>query len=126
MHWLLDHHRCRPWLRLDRGEAVMSEVGRSVRRLEDDRLGRGRGRFHENTDRPGQVWMRVVRSPVAHGRIRDISTAAARALPGVIDVITAEELPPGLRIPVRQGTPGVDFTPYLQAPLAEAHVRYVG
>ncbi|MDQ1740848.1 MAG: aerobic carbon-monoxide dehydrogenase large subunit, partial [Pseudonocardiales bacterium] len=104
----------------------MSEIGRSVPRLEDNRLLRGRGRFHDNTHRPGQLWMRVVRSPVAHGRIRGIRTVEALASPGVVDVVTAADLPAKLRIPVRQGTPGVDFSPYLQAPLAESFVRYVG
>jgi carbon-monoxide dehydrogenase large subunit/6-hydroxypseudooxynicotine dehydrogenase subunit gamma len=104
----------------------VSAIGQSVRRLEDDRLVLGRGRFHDDVARPGHLWMRVVRSPVAHGRIRGIDTAAAAAAPGVVAVVTAPDLPPGLRIPVRQMAPGMDFTPYLQAPLAAEFVRYVG
>ncbi|MDJ0382891.1 xanthine dehydrogenase family protein molybdopterin-binding subunit [Streptomyces sp. G-G2] len=105
---------------------VTGAVGRSVPRLEDDRLLRGRGRFHDEVVRPGQLWMRVVRSPLAHARILGVDTARAAALPGVAAVLTAGDLPPGLRIPVRQPHPGLDFTPYLQPPLATGHVRYAG
>ncbi|MCB5183459.1 xanthine dehydrogenase family protein molybdopterin-binding subunit [Streptomyces antimicrobicus] len=101
-------------------------LGRSVPRLEDDRLLRGRGRFHDDVVRPGQLWLRVVRSPLAHAEIRGVDTARAAALPGVVAVVTAADLPAHLRIPVRQPHPGLDFTPHLQPPLARGHVRYAG
>ncbi|MFD9127535.1 xanthine dehydrogenase family protein molybdopterin-binding subunit [Kitasatospora sp. NPDC059571] len=104
----------------------MNAIGTSVPRLEDDRLLRGQGRFHDETVRPGQLWLRVVRSPVAHARIRAVDTAAAAAHPGVVDVITGADLAGTGRIPVRQPAPGIDFTPYLQSPLATGYVRYVG
>lgn len=104
----------------------MSAIGRSVRRLEDERLLLGRGRFHANVVRNGQLWMRVVRSPIAHGRIIAVHTAAALELSGVHSVVTAEDFPVLPRIPVRQVVPGIDLTPYLQAPLASGFVRYVG
>ncbi|MFF4170122.1 xanthine dehydrogenase family protein molybdopterin-binding subunit [Streptomyces sp. NPDC001744] len=104
----------------------MSALGRSVPRLEDDRLLRGRGRFHDDVVRPGQLWMRVVRSPVAHAALLGTDVSRAAALPGVVAVITADDLPPGIRIPVRQPHPGLDFTPHLQPPLATGEVRYAG
>jgi CO/xanthine dehydrogenase Mo-binding subunit len=104
----------------------MKVIGSSVPRLEDDRLLHGRGRFHDDVVRDGQLWLRVVRSPVAHGRIKAIRTAEAAAMPGVVDVITAADIPGDPRIPVRQLAPDMDFTPYLQAPLAARFVRYVG
>ena len=104
----------------------MNAVGRAVPRLEDERLLLGLGRFHDDTVRPGQLWLRVVRSPIAHGRIRSIATAAARAMPGVAAVITGPDVVSAGHIPVRQPAPGMDFTPYLQAPLAAEFVRYVG
>ncbi|GGP01309.1 xanthine dehydrogenase family protein molybdopterin-binding subunit [Wenjunlia tyrosinilytica] len=104
----------------------MNAIGTSVPRLEDERLLLGRGRFHDGVIRPGQLWMRVVRSPVAHGRIRGVDTSAAERLPGVVSVITSADLVGMPRIPVRQPAPGMDFTPYLQAPLATGFVRYVG
>jgi carbon-monoxide dehydrogenase large subunit len=104
----------------------VTAIGKSVPRLEDERLLLGRGRFHDDVVRPGQLWMRVVRSPVAHARIRGVDVTGAERLPGVVSVITAADLPGSPRIPVRQLAPGMDFTPYLQAPLATGFVRYVG
>lgn len=104
----------------------MNVIGQPVLRLEDERLLLGLGRFHDDVTRPGQLWMRVVRSPVAHGRILGVHTAEAEAVPGVTGVITAGDLAGTGRIPVRQLAPGIDFGPYLQAPLASGFVRYVG
>ncbi|WNI17839.1 xanthine dehydrogenase family protein molybdopterin-binding subunit [Actinacidiphila sp. ITFR-21] len=104
----------------------MTAIGTSVLRLEDERLLRGRGRFHDDTVRPGQLWLRVVRSPVAHARIVNVDTSAAEQLPGVVAVVTAADLPGRALIPVRQPHPGIDFTPYLQPPLATGFVRYAG
>jgi hypothetical protein len=44
----------------------MGYVGSRMRRLEDPRLLAGVGHFADDEERPGQLWMRVVRSPVAH------------------------------------------------------------
>ncbi len=104
----------------------MSVIGKSVNRLEDKRLLVGRGRFHDDVILNGQLWMRVVRSPVAHARIRGINTTRAAQERGVTRIITAADLPRLLQIPVRQATPGMNFTPYLQSPLASGFVRYVG
>jgi len=104
----------------------MTRLGEAVTRLEDDRLLRGYGRFQDAVVLPGQLYLRVVRSTVAHGRIRSIVTAGAEARCGVVTVVTAADLPSPARIPSRQPTPGMDFTPYLQEPLASKWVRYVG
>ncbi len=63
-------------------------IGRSVPRLEDRPLLLGRGRFAADVNFPGQWHMRVVRSPVAHGKIKSIDATAALALPGVHAVWT--------------------------------------
>lgn len=102
-----------------------SDNSRSVRRLEDARLLAGSGRFHENICLNGLRHVAFVRSHVAHGRIRKIDASAAMAHAGVLALITAEDLP-DMSIPARQPTPGLDFTPYLQAPLAREWVRHVG
>jgi carbon-monoxide dehydrogenase large subunit len=68
----------------------------------------------------------VVRSPVPHGRVVAIRTEAAKALPGVRDLITAEDVP-DLRIPIRMGwTFTEDANRVTQPPLARDRVRYVG
>jgi carbon-monoxide dehydrogenase large subunit len=101
-------------------------IGTSIPRKEDPRLLRGRGRFGSDFARPGQLWARVVRSPVAHGRLGPPGTARAAAADGVVTVITAASLPAGLAIPVRLQVAGADLTGYLQPVLAAGTVRYVG
>src|SRR5262252_3723446 len=100
-------------------------IGASVERLEDLPLLTGHGRFAGDLSFPHQLHMRVVRSAYAHGRLRDINVAAARALPGVIAVWTAIEvadLPP---IDFREG-PNAKLEPFRQPVLAKGQVRYVG
>src|SRR4051794_27766495 len=104
----------------------MTQVGRSVRRVEDDRLLRGAGRFVDDVDRPGQLWMRVVRAPSAHAALCAVDTAAARDVPGVRAVITAADFDPLPRIPVRLGPFDEPLDDFLQPVLAHERVRYVG
>ncbi len=67
-------------------------LGQPVPRKEDARLIQGRGRYLDDIVLPGMVYLAVVRSPYAHARIRSIRTDAARAIPGVLAVITGEDL----------------------------------
>ena len=100
-------------------------VGRSVPRLEDRPLLTGQGRFAGDISFPGQWHMRVVRSPVAHGRLKTIDAKAALALPGVHAVWThadIADIPPiGFRL-----TGLVELEAYRQTALAQRYVRYVG
>ena len=67
-------------------------VGRRVLRKEDFRLLTGRGRFTDDLPRrDGEAAMQVLRSPHAHARIRRIDTGAARAMPGVLAVLTGPD-----------------------------------
>lgn len=100
-------------------------VGRPVARLEDGPLVTGRGRFAADVNFPGQVHMRVVRSPLAHGRIQKIEVDAARAAPGVFAVWTSVDIPELPPIDLRDGT--VErLSPFRQPVLAQDRVRYVG
>jgi aerobic carbon-monoxide dehydrogenase large subunit len=103
----------------------MRYVGGRVGRLEDPRLLTGAGHFADDEDRPGQFWIRLVRSPVAHAILDAVDTSAALALDGVRAVLTAADLslPP---IPVRVSPDPGDLVAYLQPVLAQARVRYVG
>ncbi len=100
-------------------------IGRSVPRLEDRPLLTGQGRFAADISFPGQWTMRVVRSSIAHGRIKSIDVAAARAMPGVHAVWTYPDvahIPPiGFRL-----TGLKTLEPYRQHVLASDIVRYVG
>jgi CO/xanthine dehydrogenase Mo-binding subunit len=101
-------------------------IGTSPLRKEDWPLVRGEGVFVADFKRPGMVHAFVVRSPLAHARFGRIDRTAALAAPGVIDVITAEDLPDGgPPIPIRQfRSEGSER--FLQRPLASGVVRYSG
>jgi len=103
----------------------MTLVGRSVRRLEDGPLLVGEGRFAADVSFPGQLHMRIVRSPVAHGRLLGIDASEALALPGVAAVWTTADVATIPPIDFRQvRVPGLK--PYRQSVLASGKVRYVG
>jgi carbon-monoxide dehydrogenase large subunit/6-hydroxypseudooxynicotine dehydrogenase subunit gamma len=104
----------------------MTAIGARLPRAEDPRLLRGRGRFGDDFSAPGQLWARVVRSPAAHGEVRELDVAAARAAPGVVAVVTAADLPRNPVIPVRLAIAGADLSRFLQPVLARGTVRYVG
>ncbi|MDG2114755.1 MAG: xanthine dehydrogenase family protein molybdopterin-binding subunit, partial [Actinomycetota bacterium] len=60
--------------------------GRSLARVEDDRLLRGQGRFVDDLDIPEVTDIAFLRSPYAHARILSVDLAAARDMPGVVAV----------------------------------------
>ena len=104
----------------------MSAIGARLPRHEDPRLLRGRGRFGDDFSAPGQLWARVVRSPYAHGQVRELDATRAAKAQGITAVVTAADLPPGLVIPVRLTAADIDLSAYLQPILAQHTVRYVG
>ncbi len=67
-------------------------LGRSVKRKEDDRFVQGRGNYVDDVRLPGMLHMAILRSPLAHARIRSIDTSQAEALPGVVAVVTGKLL----------------------------------
>lgn len=66
-------------------------VGKSIQRVEDPRLLRGRGGYIDDIRLPGMLHGAAVHSPHAHARIKSIDTGEARALPGVVAVITGAQ-----------------------------------
>jgi CO/xanthine dehydrogenase Mo-binding subunit len=67
-------------------------TGQSLKRFEDPRLLTGHGAFLDDLTFPDMVYAAVLRSPHAHAHIRAIDTVAARHTPGVVAVITADDL----------------------------------
>ena len=67
-------------------------IGHSVKRFEDGRFIRGRGRYFDDIVLPGMLHMELLRSPYAHARINAIDASRAQALPGVVAVVTGEAL----------------------------------
>src|SRR5262245_9900757 len=104
---------------------VNTLIGSPVERVEDLRFVQGRGQFVADLTRPGQWHAAMVRSPVAHGRIRSIDASAALAIPGVRAVVTAADIgSPIPLIPFRRPNPTI--APYAQPVIAAEIVRYVG
>jgi carbon-monoxide dehydrogenase large subunit len=105
-------------------------IGQPVTRFEDQRLLRGRGRYHEDVNLPGQAHMVVVRSLHAHATLGGIDAAPARAAPGVLAVFTAADLGDELgtmKMTLKRTRP--DGSPMFAPPhrgLARECARYVG
>jgi carbon-monoxide dehydrogenase large subunit len=105
--------------------AATKWIGRSVERLEDPPLVTGRGCYAADISFPHQLHMRIVRSSHAHGRIVSIDTSAARAVPGVVAVWTAGDIPDVPPVDFREGRIE-KLEPWRQPVLATDRVRYVG
>lgn len=105
---------------------VSGQIGLRAPRKEDHRLLVGEGRFGADVRPARTLHVRIVRSSIAHGDLRGIDTAEASELPGVVEIVTAADLPSELRIPVRLDVGEADLSGHLQPVLAAASVRYVG
>ena len=106
-------------------------VGQSVARTEDPTLLRGEGRYTDDINLAGQAHAVMVRSRIAHGLLKGIDTRAALALPGVLAILTSDDLDEAgfhplkcpMNIPQRDGSPMK--TP-VRPSLAKGKVRFVG
>ena len=106
-----------------------SGIGASSKRREDVRFLTGRGRYTDDLNLQGQTYVHFLRSDVAHGRLNNVDTSAAEAMPGVIRIFTGADfegvggVPCGWQVTDRHGQP-------MQEPphpvLAQGKVRYVG
>ena len=67
-------------------------IGAPVRRHEDLRLLTGKGRYSDDLKLPGQTFAVMLRSPHTHARIATIDTTAAAAVPGVLTVLTGQDM----------------------------------
>jgi len=75
-----------------RTSADVGGMGHSVKRKEDPRFIRGKGTYVDDVQLPGMLYLDIVRSPYAHAKITKIDTAKALAVPGVLAVITGQDL----------------------------------
>ncbi|ACP26807.1 carbon-monoxide dehydrogenase large subunit [Sinorhizobium fredii NGR234] len=106
-------------------------IGARVARKEDRRFLTGKGRYTDDMSVPGMKYAAFVRSPHAHATIAGIDATAARAMPGVIDVLDGRQLLAdgignlicGWMIHSKDGSP---MKMGAWRPLADKTVRYVG
>jgi aerobic carbon-monoxide dehydrogenase large subunit len=99
-------------------------VGSHVPRIEDRPLLRGAGSFIANTSLPGCLHVVFARSSIAHGRILRVDVSAARAVPGVVDVVCAGDIdlpalpsPPTMHVEMRRPLLPADRVRYVGEPL---------
>lgn len=103
----------------------MSQIGRPLRRREDERFVTGQGRYLDDIEVVGALHARFVRAPLAHARILSIDSAAAASLPGVVMVATGADLAQ-LATPLRMAPPIEGLLPATTAPMPVDKVRFVG
>src|SRR3954469_472646 len=100
-------------------------IGQPVQRREDARLVTGRGRYVDDVNERGMLHAHFVRSPVARGTIAALDVDAARQLPGVVAVLTADDVnDPSHQFWVTMMGPDAGGAP--GRVLASGDVRYVG
>ena len=101
-------------------EIKIGGMGASRKRVEDNRFIRGQGNYVDDIVLPGMLHMEILRSPLAHARIRSIDTSKAWDIPGVRLVLTGEMM----------ATRNLAWMPTLsydtQAVLATDKVRFQG
>lgn len=104
-------------------------VGQSVPRKEDPRLVTGGGQFTDDLNFPNQLYLRVLRSPYAHGDITGLDVSAALGAPGVVAVYTAADLSSLGSLPCRAALTNAAGEPAFiprRPILAEHKVCFVG
>jgi carbon-monoxide dehydrogenase large subunit len=100
----------------------MPLLGTPVPRVEDARFLVGATRYVADLDLPGALTVTYVTSPLAHAEVRAIDVTAARAVPGVVDVVTAADVDVGPLPALNPAYPEAMLRPLL----ASERVRFVG
>ena len=110
--------------------AYASFIGRSVKRKEDPRLITGSATYVGDLQLPGMHHVAFVRSPYPHATIRGLDISAAEKIPGVITVITGQDLAPHIeKMPMVVSDVSAspeDYTLHTDYALGVDRVRYAG
>ena len=67
-------------------------IGKSVKRVEDNRFLKGEGKYTDDFNMPNQTFAVYVRSPHAHANLVSVDISAAKAMDGVINVFTGKDI----------------------------------
>src|SRR5437868_6453241 len=104
-------------------------IGEPVKRKEDSQLLRGQGRFTDDVNLSNQAYATILRSTIAHGRIKSIGIETAKAMPGVLAIYTGADMKQygtiqsALPFKSRDGS---DMKKPGKSALSSDKVRYVG
>lgn len=106
-------------------------IGQSVPRFEDPRLIQGGGRYVDDFSFPDMVYSAVLRARHAHAKILSIDVDRARAAPGVLGILTADDWKQSgwTDLPRPNGLKKRDGSPFYRAPLpglTHDKVRWIG
>jgi carbon-monoxide dehydrogenase large subunit len=102
-----------------------SAFGRSILRKEDRRFLTGQGRYLDDIVVPGVLHAHFIRSPHPHARIVSIKTENARAMPGIVTVVTGRQLNEWTA-PLRIAPPIEGLSPTEITTMPADKVRFVG
>ena len=89
------------------GHTTTGLIGASIRRVEDAPLITGVGCYTEDIQLPGMLHMALLRSPYPHAKVISINTSTAKAMAGVIAVVTGDDLGDRLHVPAIPMVPGM-------------------
>ncbi len=108
---------------------ISKSIGARIKRREDPRLIQGLATYVDDVKLPNTLHVVILRSPYAHARIRSIDTGAAENHPGVVAVVTGEDIKDKIgSVPCAttdpEGFPGIKVPP--RPVLAQEKVRFVG
>ncbi len=102
-------------------------VGQPMLRKEDPKLLTGEGKYTDDLEITGSLWLGFVRSPYAHARIRSIETSGATSMPGVVAVFSGADLASEWAAPMPCAWPvTADMKNPAHYPLAVSKATYVG
>ena len=102
-------------------QALKRWVGQPIKRKEDTRLLTGRGRFIDDLKLPGMRYAAILRSPYAHAKIVELDTEEALSKPGVVAVITGNDI-----VELTNPMAPAPAIPIQYYPIAVGKVRFVG
>lgn len=105
-------------------QQTVSWIGKAMARREDARLLKGAGRFVDDHQPEGCLFLEFLRSPYAAGRITDLDVSEAAVAEGVIAVLTAADFAGLGQAAVNALLPGAEVHPL--EPLASGRVKAVG
>src|SRR5690606_29058147 len=106
--------------------AITPHVGRSAARIEDASILIGRGQYGDDVGcKPGTLHAAVLRSPHAHARLLGVDVTAALKVPGVVAVLTGEDVRQwsrpfivGVKQPMEHWSLAIDKVRYVGEPVA--------
>jgi carbon-monoxide dehydrogenase large subunit len=106
-------------------------LGQRIKRNEDPRILTGRAKYIADINYYNVLQAAFLRSDYPHAKLNSVDVSAAKAMPGVIAVYTAEDLgdlwhPGPVLVPAPHSIPGITANSRTQIPIVKDYVRHQG